>query len=118
MENHPIVSLVKLSVHSTLQGKLHAMACSQAFDAMDDPGAVLFRRQHFTVQLPAVFLVYAGHTDDTPHLPLACHVAQEHREELVDVEPIGLRPTLAPIDLNAGGIDDMVLDPMRCDVAV
>jgi hypothetical protein len=70
------------------------------------------------VELPTVFLVHAGHPHDTPHLPLTCHVTQQHREELVDIEPIGLRPALAPIDLNTGGIDDVVLDAMRYQGAV
>jgi hypothetical protein len=39
-------------------------------------------------------------------------MTQQHGEELTDIEPIGLRPALAPIDLNTGGIDDMVLDVM------
>src|SRR5262252_2274244 len=66
------------------------------------------------MELPTVFLVDAGHPHDTPHLPLTRHVAQEHREELVDIEPIRLGPALAPIDFNAGGVDDMVRDTM-CD---
>jgi hypothetical protein len=45
-------------------------------------------------------------------------VAQQHRQELADIEPIGLRPALAPIDLNTGGIDDVVLDAMRHQGAV
>jgi hypothetical protein len=45
-------------------------------------------------------------------------VAQQHRQELADIEPIGLRSALAPIDLNAGGIDDVILDPMRYSVTV
>jgi hypothetical protein len=40
-------------------------------------------------------------------------VAQQHRQELVGIEPIGLRPALAPIDLNTSGIHDVVLDALR-----
>jgi hypothetical protein len=80
--------------------------------AIDDACAVLFRRRQFPVELPTVFLVHAGHPHDTPHLPLTCHVTQQHREELVDIEPIGFGPALASIDLNTGGINDVVLDAM------
>jgi hypothetical protein len=94
------------------------MAGSQALDAIDDPCTVLFRRRQFPVELPAVFLLHARHADYTPHLLLACDEAQQHRQELADIEPIGLRPALAPIDLNTGGIDDVVLDAMCYQGAV
>src|SRR5262252_10051249 len=70
------------------------------------------------MELPAVFLLHAGYPYHTPHLLLAGAVAQQHRQELADIEPIGLRPALAPIDFNTGGIDDVVLDAMRDQGAV
>src|SRR4029453_16813311 len=45
-------------------------------------------------ELPAAFPVPPGPPHAAPHLPLPCHVTQQHREELVDIEPIGLRPAL------------------------
>ena len=110
--------LVKLGVHIALQCELHTMACEQAFDAIDDPCAVLFRCRQFTVELPAVFLVHTRYAYHTPHLLFACDIAQQHRQELGDIKPIGLGPALAPIDLNTSGIDDVVLDAMRHQVAV
>src|SRR4029453_4791289 len=110
--------LVKLGLHITLQQALHAMACSQAFDAIDDPCAVLLCGQEFTMELPTVFLLDAGYTHHTPHLLLACQVAQEHRQEVVNVQPIRLRPAVAPIDLNTRGVDDMVHDALRYQVTV
>ena len=65
------------------------------------------------VELPAVFLLHTRHAHHTPHLLLAGAVAQQHRQELADIKPIGLGPALAPIDLNTGGIDDVILAPMR-----
>ena len=70
-----MLHLIKLGVHIALQGELHALACSQAFDAIDDPGAILFCRRQFPVELPAVFLVHARYAYHTPHLLLACCVA-------------------------------------------
>jgi len=70
------------------------------------------------MELPAVFLLDAGYMHSTPHLPLTCHGAQQHREELADIEPIGLGPALAPVNLNAGGVDDGVRHPMRDQGAV
>src|SRR5262249_61323801 len=86
----PLLHLVKLSFDIALQCKLHTMACSQAFDAIDDAGAVLFRRLHFTVELSAVFLVHTRHAHHTPHLPLPCHVTPQHGAELADIAAIGL----------------------------
>jgi len=114
----PWLHLVKLGVDIALQGELHAMAGSQAFEAIDDTGAVLFRRRQFPVELPAVFLLHARDAAHTPHLLLTGAVAPAHRQELADIEPIGLGPALAPIDLNTGGIDAVVLDAMHDPGAV
>src|SRR5215813_6749658 len=114
----PLLHLVKLGVDIALQYELHAMAGSQAFDAIDDLCAVLFRRRQFPVELPAVFFVHARYAYHTLYLLFAGAVAQEHRQELADIEPIGLGPALASVDLNTGGIDDGVLDAMRDQVAV
>jgi hypothetical protein len=45
-------------------------------------------------------------------------VAQQHRQQLADIEPIGLGPALTPIDLNTGRINDVVLDTMRDQAAM
>jgi CheY-like chemotaxis protein len=66
----PLVHLVQLGLHLTLQGEVHVLACSQAFDTIDDPCAILFCRQHFAVALPAVFFLDAGYPHHTP--PWSC----------------------------------------------
>src|SRR5215831_11850389 len=83
----PLPYLLKLGVYIALQDELHPMAGSQAFDTIDDPCTVLFRRRQFPVELPAVFFVHTRDAYHTPHLLLACHMTQQHREELADIEP-------------------------------
>ena len=72
----PLLRLIELAVHIALECELHPMAGSQAFDAIDDPGAILFGCQHLAVELPTIFLLDARHAHHTPHLRLACEVAQ------------------------------------------
>ena len=114
----PLPPLLKLGVHIALQHERHAIASQEPFDALDHPRPVTLCWRQFPVELPAIFLGHARHLHDTPDLLLTCYVAQQHRQELADSEPIGLRPALAPIDLNTGRIDDVVLDAMRYQVAV
>ena len=70
------------------------------------------------MELPAVFLVYAGYPHDTPDFLLTGHVTQQHRQKLVDIEPIRFSPPLAAIDLNTGRVDHEVLDAMGHQGAV
>jgi len=114
----PWLHLVQLGVDSALPCQLHTMAGSQAFEAIDDAGAVLLRRLPCTVELPAVFLGHTRHADHPPHLPLTGPVTQPQGEELADLEPIGLRPALASIHLKTGRIDAVVLDALRDPGAV
>jgi hypothetical protein len=64
------------------------------------------------VQLAAVFFLHTGDPDDTPHLPFPRDVAQEHREQLLHIEPIGLGSPVSAIDFNAGRVDHAVGHPL------
>jgi hypothetical protein len=112
------VRLIKLGLHLTLESELHALACAQALPTSDDPGALLWRRQYCTVEVPAVFLVYAGYPHDTPAFLLTGHVTQQHRPKLVDIAPIRFGPPLAAIDRNTGRVDHEVLDALGHQGAV
>jgi hypothetical protein len=61
------------------------------------------------VELSAVFFAHAGHMDDTPHLRLSGVMPPQHREPLVHIKPVCLRPALAALHLDAGGVHDHVL---------
>src|SRR5215831_6809948 len=114
----PLPQLGQLSGHVALQREAHPLVAQQAVHAIGHPRSVPFGSLELSVELPAVFFIHARYAYHTPHLLLAGAVAQEHRQELADIEPVGLRPALAPIDLNTGGIDDVVLDAMRDQGAV
>ena len=112
------MSLVKLGLPMALQHELPAMPCEEPLDPLDNPCAVLLRCRQCAVELPAVFLLDAGHPHSTPHLPLAGPGTQEHCQELADIEPIRLGPAVMPIDLKTGRIEDAVCDAMGHEVTV
>jgi hypothetical protein len=62
------------------------------------------------MQLPVVLVLDAGNPDNAPHLGLPEVIAQQELQQLVDVEPVGLGPSFPPRDLDAGGIDDDIVD--------
>jgi hypothetical protein len=64
------------------------------------------------VQLPLILLLDGGDMDRAPDLALPVVPAYEHFHQLDCVEAIRLGPPLAAVDLNAGGVDDLVLDPL------
>ena len=70
------------------------------------------------MQLPPILFWRRRDVDHVPDAPLPCGVAEQHRQELPDVEPIGLRPPPAPIDLDARGIDHQIRDALRGERAV
>ena len=49
-----------------------------------------------------------GHVDDGPDTRLTVVVANEHREELVGIDAVGLETSEASVDLDRGGVDDEV----------
>ena len=70
------------------------------------------------MELPPVFISYARNPHHTPDLPLPSHVAQQHRQQLVHVQTIGLGSAVAPIHFNAGRIDDAVVDAAGNQITV
>jgi len=70
------------------------------------------------VQLPPVFISNARHPDDAPDAPLAGVCAQQHGDQLAGVEAIALGAAGAAIDCDARGVDHVVRDPARAEIAV
>ena len=62
------------------------------------------------VGLAAVLVLGRGDADDPPELVLAAVITDQHGQELGDVEPIALGAAGAAVDLDAGGVDDEVVD--------
>src|SRR5206468_1117945 len=70
------------------------------------------------VQLASILVLGRGCVNDGPDLALAVVPANEHLHELDGVEAIGLGPAPAAVDLDAGRIDDAVLDAMSQEEAM
>src|SRR5262249_36834627 len=70
------------------------------------------------VQLPPILVVHRGHADDRPDMLLSAVPADEHRQQFVDVETIGLGAALTAIDLDRRGVDDEVVDPLVSEGAM
>ncbi len=72
----------------------------------------------FPVHSPRVFLLRRGHPHHRPHPALARVVANQHREQLVTVQPVGLGPPRAAVDFNARRIHHDVVDTLLDEPAV
>jgi hypothetical protein len=101
--------LLELGLHLACERHPSPHARQQPLHAIDDACPVPLRRQEFPMQLPTVFINLAGHTHHTPHLRLSRDVAEQHRQQFMDIEALRLRPAVPPIHLNARRIDYMVL---------
>jgi hypothetical protein len=60
--------------------------------------------------MAVIFGLDRGDLDHWPHLALAMVRAPQHAQQLAHVQPIALGPTPTAVDLNRGGIHDMVGD--------
>ena len=83
-------------------GHHQAVRCEEPLEAVEDARPILLRSRSGAMQLAAVFFLHTGDPDNTPYLPFSRGVAQEHREPLLHLEPIGLGPPVTAIHCNAG----------------
>ena len=104
----------ELAVHT----EMDALADQQALDAVHVARAFTFQGQQLAVQMALIFGGQAGDLHDAPHAGLTAVVAQEHGDQLLDVEAIGLGVLAATTDLDAGGIYDQVGDVLAFEKAV
>jgi hypothetical protein len=72
----------------------------------------------FPVCPPRVFLLRRGHPHHRPHPRLVRVVANQHREQLVAVQPVSLGAPRAAVDFNARRIHHDVVDTVRDQPAV
>jgi hypothetical protein len=95
-----------------------AVAGEQPLDPVAVLGALPLQRDQLARELAAILVGDGGHVDDTPERPLAAVPADQHREELGDVQSVTLGAPEAAVDLDAGGVDDEVMDALRGQVAM
>ena len=93
-------------------GVADALGVQQRLDPVDVGAALL--DQPFALTMPA-FVVFFGRTRHARHAAhpwLAAAMREKHTHQLLDIDPIGLDPALAAIDLDARRIQHLVLDPL------
>ena len=89
----------------------------QRADAVGVRGALVHQPRQFAVRAARVFVLGRRLVQHRPHT-LAGVVAQQHRQQLVAIEPIGLGAPGAPVHLDARGVDHDVVDALLDQPAV
>jgi len=70
------------------------------------------QRFQVPVEMGFILRLHRGHVDHTPDVTCAVLMPHQQAQQLPDVSPIALGPTLATIDLNRGGISHGVGEPL------
>ncbi len=86
--------------------------------AVDHTVVVTFDGLQFAVQMPPVLVVFRGNADRTEHIGLATVPPAQYSEHFLDVDPIGLDSLLPSVLLDAGRVDDDILDTVVLQAAV
>jgi hypothetical protein len=89
----------------------------QRADAVGVRGALVHQPRQFAVRAARVFVLRRRLVQHRPHA-LAGVVAQQHRQQLVAIEPVGLGTPGAPVHLDARGVDHDVVDALLDQPAV
>ncbi|WP_244504062.1 hypothetical protein [Variovorax sp. CF079] len=89
----------------------------QRADAVHVGGALLRQPGELAVRAARVFVLGRGLMHHRPHT-LAAMMAQQHRQQLVAIEPVGLGPPGVSVHLDAGGVDHDVVHTLLDQPAV
>jgi hypothetical protein len=81
-------------------------------DAVGLRGPLSLQLDHLPVQLPLILLLDGRGMNHAPDLVLPVVPTNEHLHEFNCIETIRFGPSLTAIHLDAGGVDDLVLDSM------
>jgi len=83
----------------------------QRADAVRVLGALLRQPGQFAVPAARVLLLGCGLTQHRPHA-LTAAVAQQHRQQLEAIKPVGLGAPGSAVHFDAGGVDHDVIDAL------
>src|SRR5262249_9418840 len=95
-----------------------------ALTSKEPPGSVVRRglfvlqRIELWVQMPAVSLAHPGNSHASPGPPFSSVITDQHGEQFLSVHAIVLGTPFPARDLNAGRVNDQVLNTDRGQVAV
>src|SRR6516165_10333314 len=90
-----------------------SLTTEPSLDAPCGVAPLLLQGFQVSVQVALILDLDRRRVDHVPDLTLAPMIADQHAEQLADVEPIALGPPLAPADLNGRGVHHMIGDPVR-----
>jgi len=82
----------------------------QASDAIGDAAAIVLQRPEFAVWVSSLLVLFARDAHDAPDLLFAAEMAAQHRQQLLQIDPIRFGSPGAAIHLDAGRIHDEVLN--------
>ena len=85
----------------------------QTADPIPHPLPVRLHAFPFAIELTAVLGLRCRHVHDAPDVPFATHRANQHADQRLGVEPIGLRLPPAPAHPNARRVDNHILYALR-----
>jgi hypothetical protein len=88
-----------------------ALGVQKRLDAVGVRGSLLDQAVAFAVRALLVFLLDARHMHEAAGVRLAAKVSEKRAHDALKVDPIGLGPARAAVDLDAGGIDSWLATP-------
>ena len=88
-----------------------------ALHAVDQASALADQRLALAARPPVVFGLECRHRRHPAVITLAAQPAEKGAFQQLDIEPIGLRPTMLARDRHARSMDDMSLDAARSQPA-
>ena len=99
-------------------GIANSLRVQQAGDAIGVAGTLLQQPIALTRGPPAVLILRRGHAHHAAHPRLAAQVTQQRAHQLLQIDPIRLRPPRATVDLNARRVDLVIDHPLSGQPAV
>ena len=104
----PEAQLGQVGQEVAIHVEVDALADQQAFNAIHVARAFNFQGEQLAVKMALILGRQAGHLHHAPHAGLAAVVAQEHGQQLFDVQAVGLGVLAAATDLDAGRVHHQV----------
>src|SRR5215467_323570 len=91
----------------------NALGEQQSFDPVDMRSPFPHQPAALTVRAPQILFLDAGNAHQRPNVPLTPAPGDQRSQQQLDVDPIGLNRTSAPVDLEAARVEHKALDAAR-----
>jgi hypothetical protein len=108
----PELCTAELLEKSGRQLHAHPLGCQQPVDPVADPRVILPDGVPFALELPIVFSLDRWHAQLVPSAPIAGGGVHQLDHQRDGIQAVRLRAAGAPVDGNARGIHDDVVNPL------